>query len=238
MMLISGHDPNGSGTNEALARPSVHLKLRYLEPEQGSKALIHRVHVAHAVIASTTMIILFPTVAIILRVISSPYIVTLHWVLQLVNLFILLVAFGLGCWLSVLHGFVSLQQNKEDKRLAGYACADRAVVDNSLDLELRAPNLWNHHRRPLSRPACARLLAASTVPEGGVSGRLQPDACVVWTCGDHAGLHQRSAGDCAVQTWIHNGNRIWGGCRSHDPWVSCESGVLAIEDSQGPGQGR
>ena len=93
-------------TTTHMAR-SLDLFLFQITHESGSLDLIHKVHIAHAVLASTAIGILFPSVAIILRVVSSPYIVTLHWVLQLVNMFILMAAFGLGCWLSTLHGFVS-----------------------------------------------------------------------------------------------------------------------------------
>ena len=73
----------------------------------GSGLLRQRVHVAHGVTASTVVVLLFPAVAIVLRLTASPHIVTLHWILQLANLGVLLVAFALGVWLSYLDGFVS-----------------------------------------------------------------------------------------------------------------------------------
>jgi hypothetical protein len=74
----------------------------------GSDLLRERVHVAHGVAASAAVVLLFPAVAIVLRLTASPHIVTLHWILQLGNLGVLLVAFALGVWLSYLDGFVRL----------------------------------------------------------------------------------------------------------------------------------
>ena len=73
----------------------------------GNDELRLQIHIAHGVLATSAVVLLFPTVAIILRVISSPYIVKLHSTLQLLNVGILLVAFSLGCWLSWLDGWVS-----------------------------------------------------------------------------------------------------------------------------------
>jgi hypothetical protein len=77
-------------------------------PTHGSDLLRQRIHIAHGVTASSAIVLLFPAVAIALRLAASPHIVTLHWILQLANLGVLLVAFGLGVWLSYLDGFVSL----------------------------------------------------------------------------------------------------------------------------------
>jgi hypothetical protein len=79
----------------------------YARTPHGSDHLRLQVHIAHGVLATVTIIILFPTVAILLRLISSPHIVRIHWMLQLFNVGILLVVFGLGCWLSWLDGWVS-----------------------------------------------------------------------------------------------------------------------------------
>jgi hypothetical protein len=72
----------------------------------GSVALRTRVHVAHGVLGSMTMVVLFPSVAIVLRVVASRHIVRWHYVMQLVNMGILLVSFALGVWLSWLDGWV------------------------------------------------------------------------------------------------------------------------------------
>src|ERR1700761_3934251 len=74
----------------------------------GSVALRTRVHVAHGVLGSTTMVVLFPSVAIVLRVVASRHIVRWHYNMQLVNMAILMVAFALGVWLSWLDGYVRL----------------------------------------------------------------------------------------------------------------------------------
>src|ERR1700760_903695 len=45
----------------------------------GSDALRTRLHVAHGVLASATMVVLFPSVAIVLRVVASRHIVRWHY---------------------------------------------------------------------------------------------------------------------------------------------------------------
>jgi hypothetical protein len=72
----------------------------------GSPRLHRTVLISHAVVAAVTVVVLFPSVAIVLRLISSRHIIRLHWILQLCNLVVLLTAFGLGVWLSWLQGQV------------------------------------------------------------------------------------------------------------------------------------
>jgi hypothetical protein len=103
----------GVNNNEITAFPDASLEaikrhMLYARTPHGTDELRRRVHIAHGVLATTTIVVFFPSVAIILRVISSPNIVRLHWMLQLCNVGILLVAFGLGCWLSWLDGWVML----------------------------------------------------------------------------------------------------------------------------------
>jgi hypothetical protein len=96
---------NGNAT--AQSYEFVKRSMLHTRTPHGSAALRTRVHVAHGVLATTAIVLLFPTVAIILRVIASPHIIRLHWILQLCNLGVLLIAFSLGCWLSWLDGWVS-----------------------------------------------------------------------------------------------------------------------------------
>jgi hypothetical protein len=80
--------------------------------QHGSDVLRDRIHIAHGVIASATIVVLFPSVAIVLRLVKSRHIVRLHYSMQLVNMGILMVAFSLGVWLSWLDGWVRFLPQK------------------------------------------------------------------------------------------------------------------------------
>jgi hypothetical protein len=73
----------------------------------GDDGLRLRVHVAHGVLAATTIVVLFPSVAIFLRLFRSPNVVRYHYTAQLINTALLLLVFSLGVWLSWLDGWVS-----------------------------------------------------------------------------------------------------------------------------------
>jgi hypothetical protein len=73
----------------------------------GDDSLRLRVHIAHGVLAATTIVVLFPSVAIFLRVFRSPHVVRYHYTAQIINICLLLLVFSLGVWLSWLDGWVS-----------------------------------------------------------------------------------------------------------------------------------
>jgi hypothetical protein len=74
---------------------------------RGTPKLRTTAHIAHGVVAGFAAAVFFPLGAILLRGLQSPRAIWIHWILQLVNLFTLLIGFALGVWLSYLHNEAS-----------------------------------------------------------------------------------------------------------------------------------
>lgn len=68
----------------------------------GNESLRTKAHIAHGTVISTAIVLWFPLGAIILRLFSSKNAAWWHIVWQMTGMFLLLVGFALGCWLSYL----------------------------------------------------------------------------------------------------------------------------------------
>lgn len=74
---------------------------------KGSWSLRNSAHVAHGAVISIAVIVWFPLGVFLLRFLKRPNTVRFHALWQCFGLFLLLVGFGLGAWLSNLQGGVS-----------------------------------------------------------------------------------------------------------------------------------
>jgi hypothetical protein len=68
----------------------------------------NKAHIVHGVVASVAVIVWFPLGVFTLRLLNLPLVVRFHAIWQFFGLFLLIVGFGLGVWLSNLQGGVSL----------------------------------------------------------------------------------------------------------------------------------
>ena len=73
----------------------------------GNESLRTKAHIAHGTVISIAIVLFFPLGATMVRLFSTKNIIWWHMVWQMTGMFILLVGFGLGCWLSYLHNEVS-----------------------------------------------------------------------------------------------------------------------------------
>jgi hypothetical protein len=73
----------------------------------GNESLRTKAHIAHGTVISIAIVLFFPLGATMVRLFSTKNIIWWHVVWQMTGMFILLVGFGLGCWLSYLHNEVS-----------------------------------------------------------------------------------------------------------------------------------
>ncbi|OCK98562.1 uncharacterized protein K441DRAFT_674147 [Cenococcum geophilum 1.58] len=69
----------------------------------GNESLRTKAHIAHGTVISIAIVLFFPLGATMVPLFSTKNILWWHMVWQMTGMFILLVGFGLGCWLSYLH---------------------------------------------------------------------------------------------------------------------------------------
>lgn len=66
----------------------------------GNESLRTKAHIAHGTVISIAIVLFFPLGATMVPLFSTKNILWWHMVWQMTGMFILLVGFGLGCWLS------------------------------------------------------------------------------------------------------------------------------------------
>ncbi|KAF2671403.1 hypothetical protein BT63DRAFT_477889 [Microthyrium microscopicum] len=98
--LFHCHDHHNSNTSHPLfhIQPNIETLLHPTDP------LRRQFHIAHSILSSGAIVLLFPSLALSLRLLHSGALARLHWTLQACTLTMLLASAVLGVWLSILDG--------------------------------------------------------------------------------------------------------------------------------------
>lgn len=72
------------------------------KPLRGDPTLRKNAHIAHGVLMSIAVVLIFPIGAVMIRLFSFPSLVKWHAVLQSVGLLVLIIGYGMGAWLGYL----------------------------------------------------------------------------------------------------------------------------------------
>lgn len=136
----------------------------------GNESLRTKAHIAHGTVISIAIVLFFPLGATMVPLFSTKNILWWHMVWQMTGMFILLVGFGLGCWLSYLTP-VALESKPWDL----WHCPRRPLLSTAFTW-YAPPSLlhvdWKEELQHALHVWLGRILIALGIINGGMGIKL------------------------------------------------------------------